>query len=125
MLGPRSPARDARVRRRTDVRPTPLSSAEAVLTTRSSVVSEVTRDIRSPGGIRSPSTSRSRSRPTRERRAARTTDSAVRSTRPGHTADRGRRPTGAANSGNRRFHARQVAGTDRKFIDLASSREQP
>jgi hypothetical protein len=51
-----------------------------VLTARSSVVSEVTRDIRSPGGIRSHSAIRRRSnRPTRVRRAARTTDSAVRS----------------------------------------------
>jgi hypothetical protein len=51
-----------------------------VLTARSSVVSEVTRDIRSPGGVRSHSAIRSRSsRPTRVRRAARTTDSAVRS----------------------------------------------
>lgn len=51
-----------------------------VLTARSSVVSEITRDIRSPGGTRSHSPSRSRSsRPTNVRRAVSTTDSAVRS----------------------------------------------
>ncbi len=60
--------------------PVAAETTACVLTARSSVVSEVTRDIRSPGGIRSNSAIRSRnSRPTTVRRAARTTDSAVRS----------------------------------------------
>jgi hypothetical protein len=60
--------------------PVAAETTARVVTARNSVVSEVTRDIRSPGGIRSTSASRSRSsRPMRVRRAARTTDSAVRS----------------------------------------------
>ena len=57
---------------------TPPTSV-AMMTSRSSVVSEVTRDMRSPGSCRSTADSRSRSsRDSSPRRAARTTDSAVR-----------------------------------------------
>lgn len=60
--------------------PVAALTTACVLTARSSVVSEVTRDIRSPGCVRSTAVSRSRSsRPIRLRRAASTTDSAVRS----------------------------------------------
>lgn len=53
---------------------------DCVVTSRSSVVSAVTRDIRSPGSVFSTADSRSRNnRDSSPRRAAKTTDSPVRS----------------------------------------------
>ena len=58
--------------------PVPSPTSESVVTSRSSVVSEVIRAIRSPGSLRSTADMRSRSRcDTRPRRAPSTTDSAV------------------------------------------------
>ena len=54
-------------------------TSDDVVTSRSSVVSAVTRDIRSPGSLWSTAATRSRSsRATSPRRAVSTTDSAVR-----------------------------------------------
>jgi len=55
-------------------------TSDPVVTSRSSVVSEVTRAIRSPGSLRSTAGMRSRTRcATSWQRASRTTDSAARS----------------------------------------------
>jgi hypothetical protein len=59
--------------------PVTTPTMEPVVTSRSSVVSELTRDIRSPGSARSrPLIVSPSSRSTSRRRAASTTDSAVR-----------------------------------------------
>ncbi|CAM5228524.1 hypothetical protein SGLAM104S_06340 [Streptomyces glaucescens] len=59
--------------------PVPRPTRESVVTSRSRVVSEVIRAIRSPGSLRSTAATRSRSRyDDRARRAPSTTDSAVR-----------------------------------------------